>query len=276
MKIQLAGGSVIGKEHRHAGRNSQDAYQFRQDNSYTVAVVTDGCGSGRYSEVGAQIGCRLLTETIMIQLKRSPTAPFSTRSFWERIRQDVLANIRVLANQLGGSLSEIINEYFLFTIVGVAIHPESAAFFSIGDGIIIVNDRITELGPFPNNAPPYLAYELTGSTLYQEEPNPFHFKVIEVCPVGELESFLIGTDGVYELISAEEKPLPGLQRVVGPISQFWEDNTCVMNPDVIRRRLFLANREMASPDWEKHSLNRELGHLVDDTTLIVGRQERSE
>ncbi len=275
MAFEVMSGTVVGKEHRYAGRNNQDAFMISEENDFLVAVVADGCGSGKYSEVGAQIGCRLIAKSALAQVRRMPDHSFLTDpSFWERVRQDALAEIRVLANQLGGSLSKVIEDYFLFTIIGAAIGPEVSVFFSIGDGVVIINGEITELGPFQKNAPPYLAYDLVGSTIH--DGDDFKFKIVCETPTSELDSFLIGTDGVEELISLSEKILPGLKKPMGPISQFWTEDRYFANPDNVRRRLFLANRDMAIPDWENHSMRKENGLLVDDTTLIVGHRERGE
>ena len=145
--LEMSGGSVIGKDHRRDGRNNQDAYFFQQRGGYAVALVSDGCGSSRYSEVGAHIAVELVGNLLLEQAFRF----FSGRKeeeivtmprpipIWERVRLDVVSNIRVLCNQMGPSLSKSVNDYFLFTLVGALITPVESYFFSIGDGVIFVN-----------------------------------------------------------------------------------------------------------------------------------------
>jgi hypothetical protein len=86
-----------------------------------------------------------------------------------------------------------------------------------------------------------------------------------------VESILIGTDGVSDLIKAANCNLPGKSELVGEIGQFWEDDRYFKNPDAIRRQLALINREVTKPDWPEHQLTKEVGLLPDDTTLVVMR-----
>ena len=69
-EFEIAAGTVSGRDHRQAGKNNHDAYVFSSDASGTVAVVCDGCGSGRHSEVGAKIGARLVAGALRRHLHR--------------------------------------------------------------------------------------------------------------------------------------------------------------------------------------------------------------
>ena len=78
----------------------------------------------------------------------------------EQVRREMLGSLRKLARGMSEDTVEAISECLLFTVVGCAISGEHAAFFSLGDGVIIVNDLHLKIGPYPDNAPPYLAYAL--------------------------------------------------------------------------------------------------------------------
>ncbi|TSC82144.1 MAG: hypothetical protein G01um101420_674 [Parcubacteria group bacterium Gr01-1014_20] len=276
--LEVSGGSVIGKDHRRDGRNNQDAYFFKQGSGYAVALVADGCGSSRYSEVGSHIAVELVGSLLLEQALRFfcgrkeeevATMP-RPLPIWERVRLDAVSNIRVLSNQMGPSLSKSVNDYFLFTLVGALITPIESYFFSIGDGVIFVNGEMIQIGPFENNAPPYLGYEIVGSDAHSGA-DAFHFKVHRSLPTENLDSFLVGTDGVMSLVAAEAEFIPGKEEFVGPISQFWNEARFFTNPQTLQRALNLINREAVLIDWERQKVDKEKGHLPDDTTLVVGR-----
>ena len=94
-------------------------------------------------------------------------------------------------------------------------------------------------------------------------------------PTAEVENLLIGTDGVNDLIAAQAKCLPSKEETVGYLSQFWQDDRYFRNPDMIRRRLSLINRQTIKPDWQNQRLRQQQGLLPDDTTLLVLRKARA-
>ena len=116
-----------------AGRNNQDAYHWACLPQAVMAVVCDGCGSGKHSEVGAQIGARLMIEA-MARAMQGPA-----HAFWYRVRQDVLTQLRCLAAQLGGNFPSTVQDYLLFTVVGALVTPWRTFCFSLGDGVMVVN-----------------------------------------------------------------------------------------------------------------------------------------
>ena len=63
--FEITGGSVAGARHAKTGKNNQDAFIWRQTDDLVIAIVADGCGSGRFSEIGAQIGARLFINRLM-------------------------------------------------------------------------------------------------------------------------------------------------------------------------------------------------------------------
>ncbi|HEY9701311.1 MAG TPA: protein phosphatase 2C domain-containing protein [Allocoleopsis sp.] len=256
--FQIAAGTIIGKYHTRLGKNNQDAYYTFQSNSLTIAIVADGCGSGKNTEVGAKLAVKLLGEILVKRLENYPNA-----DFWSEVQQDLLELIQVLAVNMGDNLSQIVIDYFLFTLIGVIITEEITTIFSLGDGIIILNDKITQLGPFPHNAPPYFAYNLIPH--YQK----YDFKINHQLPTDQVQSILIGTDGVEDLILSHTKNIPGKEELVGDINQFWQEDIYFQNPDMIRRKLSLINTDITQGNWFHQELIKYSGLLSDDTTLIV-------
>jgi hypothetical protein len=187
----------------------------------------------------------------------------------EEVRGDVLEQLLGLARGMGEEVSCVINDYFLFTVVGVFLTRRETVFFSLGDGLLVINGRLISLGPFPGNAPPYLAYGLVPGSL-QATPDALSFQVQKVMPTREVQSFLIGTDGVGDLIQAAGRRLPGKKERIGALEQFWQQDRYFANPDMIRRRLAAINRDAVTV--EQGRTRWEAGLLSDDTTLIVGRR----
>jgi hypothetical protein len=249
-----------------AGRNNQDAYAWAYLDQALLAVVCDGCGSGKHSEVGAQLGARLIVQA-MTRALASP-AP----AFWRQVRHDVLAQLRRLAVQMGGSLTHTVQDYLLFTVVGALVTPWRACVFSLGDGVMLVNGDLIPLGPFPGNAPPYLAYALLDTQNHTTPAVPLAFQMQRLLPTTAVHSIVLGTDGVEAFLRSTTCPIPGKQVTVGPLSQFWQEERYFTNPDAVRRTLALVNREVVQPNWDTQCLDRQRGLLPDDTTLVVIRR----
>lgn len=268
--FDLAAGSIRGREHILSNKNNQDAYQLISEPDLTVAVVCDGCGdpSSKTSEVGAILGSQLITQTIARRARLMPRV--EDDFFWERvIRQPLLEQLKALVEQLGSNPKEIISQNFLFTTVVALVTSEVAVFATLGDGVIIVNAE-EEVFEYPNNAPPYLGYGLVETSQASEL---HRFQIRRVIPTQKLESFLIGSDGVSDLINSAVKPLPGKEELVGPIDQFWQDERYFQNPDAVRMRLSLVNQSTQRINWQEQRVEKFNGHLRDDTTLVVGRRK---
>jgi len=279
--FELAGATLVGLDHRSPLKetNGQDALcvlvipetVFGQ---VQICLVADGCGSGKHSEVGAKLGVRFLSSAIKRQLERAQLSEEPPRRQFERMletaRQEVLARMRLLAIDLGGSFSQTVNDYFLFTVVGAILSDTSCVFFSRGDGLIAVNDEEIWIEPEEGNAPIYLSYGLVETSL-KARPQDLMFTIHRVINSERLQHFLIGTDGLRFLKDAQDLSLPGKADLVGSLSQFWEEDRYFRNPDTIRRRLSLINRSHQESDWDGHRLITHHGHLKDDVALITGR-----
>jgi len=242
--FQVAGGSVPGWRHRMAGRNNQDAFAWGACDGGLVAVVSDGCGSGPHSEVGAQIGARLVVRAAL----RLARAGIGGGDLLERLRGHVLHDLRRLAAAMRGAggapLARVVADYFLFTLVGLLVAGDTAITFSLGDGLIVVDGAATRLGPFADNQPPYLGYGLLPGS---DGPR---FQVHHQGPAHRLGSALLATDGVAEAM-LDDAPGSGL------LCPFWTDDRIFRNADMVRRRLTVMDRQQ---------------RLADDSTLVVVRR----
>jgi serine/threonine protein phosphatase PrpC len=87
-QFEYASGSIIGRNHVFAGKNNQDAYRIVANEKFIIAVVCDGCGSGKHSEVGAKLGARLVINAIADLLNQSPDrdVEISKPEFWDSVK----------------------------------------------------------------------------------------------------------------------------------------------------------------------------------------------
>jgi hypothetical protein len=162
------------------------------------------------------------------------------------------------------SFSRTVADQFLFTIVGVLITAGVATTFSLGDGLVVINGDRTQLGPFPNNEPPYLGYSLLPGAPDRGPSDHLSFQVHRSMAASEVQSLVLGTDGAVELEAIAGRAIQGRDEVVGPLSQFWSEDRFFKNPDMVRRRLTVLNRGPRG------------GLLSDDTTLVVVRPKTAE
>lgn len=243
----MAGGSVAGRAHVHARRNNQDAWHALSRDGVAVAVVADGCGSGRRSEAGAALGARIFAEA----LAAGAPSVDPPEVVLETARLRLLDALGTLARALapdGRERRAVVSDYLLFTLVGAVLTPAWTAVFALGDGLAVVNGEPIRVS-YPDDTPPYAAYALTGSSLTDTRPELLRFRVLRTLPTEAVESILVGTDGVADL------------ERVAPLCRYWEDDRSFSNPCHVARQLHLANG---------------CGHalLPDDTTLVVVRRRR--
>lgn len=263
--FEIAAGSVIGKAHVALGKSNQDAYAVRAAAYGLCGVVCDGCGSGARSEVGAALGARIVSEQVLAEIEKGSS--MRDPATWENIRLRTLDALSGIVRMMGEPVARIVSEYFLFTIVGMALSAEGSFVFGIGDGVFAVNQDINKLGPFPGNAPPYLGYGLLGAG-----PS---FSIHSTGSLDDFESALVGTDGAVDYVALEGTQVPGGRgETIRSLANFWQDDKYFANEDALRRTLWLVNRDVTKPVWNEKRIIKEPGLLEDDTTLVVVRKKR--
>lgn len=177
MRHLLAAGSAAGRQHLLAERPNQDAFALREGPWGAAAVVCDGCGSEPKSGLGAALGAALAAGAIEKRLASEGALDL------KGLEGDILGGILRVSLAAGLDL----REHFLFTVVGAAFSGERAVVFACGDGVAAVDGTVTRLGPYPGNAPPYLAYALEGANVS-----------LKVLYDGTAQSVLVGTDGAAD------------------------------------------------------------------------------
>src|SRR5260221_416756 len=111
LPFDIAAGTAAGRAHVLTGRNNQDAFAWAQSPGGIVAVVCDGCGSSAHSEVGAQLGSRLVAKALALQLAHGGDP--EREEMWQGARSEVLETLGGLAAVLGGNPVHAVSDYLL-------------------------------------------------------------------------------------------------------------------------------------------------------------------
>ncbi|HZJ63240.1 MAG TPA: protein phosphatase 2C domain-containing protein [Kofleriaceae bacterium] len=241
--ISARGAAVSGARHLRMARNGQDAVATWTGDGAGAIVVCDGCSAGHSSEVGARLGAQLVIAAVTARLRGGE----SPGALWAGVRAQVAAVLGQLAEAMPGDRAAAIREHFLFTIVAAVAAGGEASVWAIGDGAYAFGDRMRELGPFTDNQPPYLAYDLLGM------PQPARLETI----AARAGSVMVATDGAAEL---------GLAELAGLV-----DEAMLAHADGLRRRLTVLARGGERVDWEARRVVRTPAALQDDGAIAVLR-----
>lgn len=246
--------AVTGARHLRTARNGQDAaaHWVSDDGRTGAVVVCDGCGSGASSEVGARLAAQIVIGSLARQLSTPHCCLAVGRGstvgglgVWDSVRGDVLAAISQLLEVMPGDREQAVHDYFLFTMIAAVVTDDLAHVWAVGDGAYAIDGVVRELGPFADNMPPYLAYELVGARIEART---------ETTRVRQ--SVLVGTDGAAEI---------GLA--------VFADTALVRHPDALRRRLAVLAKGAEKIDWAAGRMLRTPAALQDDgaVALLVRR-----
>jgi hypothetical protein len=244
--IKTARGVAVGADHRRLDRPGQDAAVTAVGASgrTAVAVVCDGCGSTPAAQVGAELGARLVASAVITALEAGAGA--GDPALWSAVRAGVGGRLAGLAAGLGDPAAAAIHDLFLFTIVAAAIDGDTAAVWSIGDGAYFVGGRAATLGPFADNSPPYLAYDLLG------DPRAAS---LATAPAGPAGAVAVATDGAAPL----------------DLAAIADDSRLVAHPDALRRYLAIRARPDEQIDWIARRVVRGPALLHDDCAVAILR-----
>jgi hypothetical protein len=271
---------VTGARHQRVGKNGQDAAATWVGDGCAAIVVCDGCGTGASSEVGARLGAGLWIRAIARRLESVRAADESIRApdesirapdessrgsvrtpdviDWSGVRTDVGSRLGELAAELAG---ESLRDMFLFTIVSAVVVGDLASVFVLGDGVYSIDGRVRVVGPFADNQPPYLGYDLVG------DPRRAH---VEVARAREV---VVATDGVLDdaanngdASGRDDHRLGNLAIDLGAVV-----DAGFVHPDGLRRRLSILARSDERIDWDERRVARSQARLQDDCAIAAIR-----
>lgn len=250
----VTAGSVVGREHVRLHKNNQDGVALSMAPDLIVAAVTDGCSSGKHSEVGARLAATWLARWVPAFARGEP------RDLANEVSRELVGWIGAMLGRLAPpprDAGALVSQFFLFTYLVAVIRPDRTLVFGEGDGVVSVNGDARVLDPGPDNAPRYPAYacvpgEGLDATARAAGPSLYHDG-----PTGDLRTLAIGTDGVADLIAGAGEPLPDGQ-LPGGLEQFETQDRFVRNPCLVHKRLVVLG--------DGHA------RLRDDTTLALVRR----
>ena len=209
--LLVAAGSVTGHDHRRAQRDGQDGFATVATPEVAAAIVTDGCSSGRASEVGARLGAAWIAALIEEHLPGARTVE-EARAAAQAIVDALVARLRGL--DLGPPVA---SEMLLFGFLAAAVTRDVAIVFGVGDGLAHIDGAVTVIDPGPDNAPVYPAYALMGASITP--------RILFAGPAAGVHTLAIATDGVDEATLAALAADPRLDA----------------NPSLLRKRLVVLS-----------------------------------
>ena len=233
MNTKAIGAAVTGARHQRMGRNGQDGVAAWADGDAACVVVCDGCGSGASSEVGARLGAQLFARVLAARIDTGLAA-------FEAARAEVVRAIGELIERMPGDRLAVMRDYFLFTVVAAATAGGETIVWAIGDGAYALDGAARVLGPFADNQPPYLAYDLVG------EAREAHVAR------GRARTTIIATDGAAELAL-----------------DIFDTPRSLAHPDALRRQLAILARTDERIDWETRRVVRVPAVLQDDCAVGI-------
>lgn len=103
-----------------------------QDNGrHVIAIASDGAGSARFAQTGAELTCETAARYLADLLTRSSDGVQAVEP--QAVVDAVRTAIHQRATDEGCSMRD-----YACTVVGAVVGPEKACFFQIGDGAIVV------------------------------------------------------------------------------------------------------------------------------------------
>jgi hypothetical protein len=134
MNWNIYSASAIGEYHRQQGLPCQDATAYAHCDQWVVAVVCDGAGSARHSDLGANHAAEIIVQELMSMIPdMAPQGIRDARHFWQKAIIATIGNTRMrLMKKIAASQNDLSGYHA--TIVGTVAGPDYGLFFHIGDG----------------------------------------------------------------------------------------------------------------------------------------------
>lgn len=136
--------SVLGSSHKKSHSPCQDSSkcQVIQDSNgedILVAVISDGAGSAKFSDLGSSMACSFFVKEVTDYLAEAKRVKDLEVSFFENWIDQYQYLISSHARDFEVTLRE-----FACTLVAAVVGNDHAAFFQVGDGAIVVLDPESE------------------------------------------------------------------------------------------------------------------------------------
>jgi len=301
-RFETTSASIIGREHLGneiglKGLPNQDSIALNHHKLFLIGVVSDGCGSTDNAQIGSSILANYLANSIATQIRTG---------YWDTINEFIYSSLHlslvslikrtsfgIYQSNKNFCLLETIKDMidtFAATLIGFVVTEDKTTIFSIGDGVYYLNGQRTQIGPFENNAPPYIVYSaIEGfretheeiiaskySSFHETQPLCFEFSFHEELATEDVESLVVGSDGVMFLEEAQGELLPGrTDKVVPSIDEIISTDVFFRNPQTLQRLFGMMQANRTVVDWDNRKVRTENSLLIDDTSLIAIRRRKN-
>ncbi len=135
--------SAIGTRHEQRGQPCQDFGSYRVEGNFILGAVSDGAGSAKYSDVGAQIAVESVLDAVALQLgKKVPTFEAITAAapeIFHKAFEEVRSALSCEAENTGSALQD-----FGCTLLAFVACCDWVAAMQIGDGLMVLRSRADE------------------------------------------------------------------------------------------------------------------------------------
>lgn len=251
LPFDVRGGTTIGKDHVIAGHNRQDWFLSGKvtirDQEYIIALVSDGCGMQRLSEVGGSLlpifGFNQIVQLLEID-KRLEQIPellyFSTVAYLDALR-------KIIPFRTTRDAFAFIRTALLATLAGYIISESKTLIFHAGRSRFLVNEEVILIEP--GEFDPYPAYQILPK---EEQPEAesiidynFEHRILETSAINTIA---VTTDGFnQELLERLGKEVfpgeTGVQRWLNYINGPRNNN--------VQRGVFLDDATVVISDRQK-------------------------
>lgn len=235
----LKSGKVTGRNHLLSLRNCQDSLKTVSleinHEQYYLGWIADGCSSGLYSEVGANLATEFLIHQSISLLRDDFPGEIIPLFLFEDLLTFLKINLDSQPLDSPQEQATYIHNFLLFTLIGFLIGPRHTTVMAYGDGLIVLNDQVY-LRDF-QNVSPYPAYLLVDPKYLKSDSNLFK---------REFDLYHIDSNNLEKLAIGDDAWLPEMEL----ISQIWGHQ----HPNQIQRNMNIWS------DQKK---------LADDASLIV-------
>ena len=182
----------MGRDHAVLRRNRQDAAASHATADWAFGVVSDGCGEGAASEVGALLTVTLARAAIV----RGLVGELELVDVAELALAEVERGLGTLVAAIAIDEREtFVREHLLATLVGFVVRGRDAVLFAAGDGLWLANQTTRVLEQ--DNRPLYPAYALSGAQV------PLALERVAVA-----DRIAVATDGLDAVSLAELSHCP--------------------------------------------------------------------
>jgi hypothetical protein len=188
----------MGTSHVKSGDPCQDAgacdaVESPPDSDILIAVACDGAGSAKLSQIGSTETCRFVIQRIKVLLNSGLSVAEITRDVAMQIVLDAREHLHATAEAASASARDL-----ACTLVAGVIATNAAAFFQIGDGVVVVGPRTEPINEFSWIFWPERGEYANTTTFLSDERVAEHLQHAEV-PYG-IDEVAVLTDGIQSLV----------------------------------------------------------------------------